>query len=73
MTYLVSLAFFAILASLAVALIFMLRGGGGGPRQSRRMAKALALRVGVSIVLFVCILLSWKFGFIHPTGIPQGA
>lgn len=73
MTYLVSLAFFAILASLATALYFMLRGGTGGPRQSRRMALALALRVGVSILLFACILLSWKFGFIQPTGIPQGA
>jgi hypothetical protein len=37
------------------------------------MALALALRVGVSILLFACILLSWKFGFIQPTGIPQGA
>ena len=46
MTYLVALAFFAILASLAVALLFMLRGGSGGPRQSRRMARALALLVG---------------------------
>ncbi|MDH4479090.1 MAG: twin transmembrane helix small protein [Rhodoferax sp.] len=72
MTYLVSLAFFAILASLAVALLFMLRGGSSGPRQSRRMARALALRVGVSIFLFACILLSWKFGLIQPTGIPAG-
>ncbi|MEI7514939.1 MAG: twin transmembrane helix small protein [Betaproteobacteria bacterium] len=70
MTYLVSLAFFAILASLAVALLFMLRGGG--PHKSRRMARALALRVGVSILLFAGILLSWKLGLIHPTGIPQG-
>ena len=73
MTYLVSLAFFAILASLATALFFMLRGGNSGQRQSRRMARALALRVGVSIFLFVCILVSWKFGLIHPTGIPPGA
>jgi len=72
MTYLVSLAFFAILASLATALYFMLRGGNAGPRQSRRMARALALRVGVSIFLFACILVSWKFGLIHPTGIPAG-
>jgi hypothetical protein len=34
------------------------------------MAKALALRVGFSILLFLCILLAWKLGYIHPTGIP---
>jgi hypothetical protein len=72
MTYLVSLAFFAILASLATALYFMLRGSNTGPRQSRRMARALAMRVGVSILLFAGILLSWKLGLIHPTGIPAG-
>jgi hypothetical protein len=33
------------------------------------MAKALAFRVGFSIVLFLCILLAWKMGYIHPTGI----
>lgn len=73
MTYLVSLTFLAILASLALALMFMLRGGSGGPRKSRRMARALALRVAVSIILFAGILLAWQLGFIHPTGIPQGA
>ena len=72
MTYLVSLAFFAILASLATALFFMLRGSSTAPRTTRRMARALALRVGVSILLFAGILLSWKFGLIHPTGIPAG-
>ena len=33
-------------------------------------AKKLALRVGFSILLFICILLAWKFGYIQPTGIP---
>jgi hypothetical protein len=36
------------------------------------MARALAMRVGFSILLFVCILIAWKAGIIHPTGIPQG-
>jgi len=36
------------------------------------MAWALALRVGFSIVLFLCILIGWKLGYIHPTGIPAG-
>jgi len=73
MSYLVSLAFFAILASLAAALFFMLRGNSTGSGKSKRMARALAMRVGVSIFLFACILISWKFGLIQPTGIPPGA
>jgi hypothetical protein len=28
--------------------------------------------VGFSILLFVCILVAWKLGWIQPTGIPQG-
>ena len=72
MTYLVILAFFAILGSLATALFFMLRGGTNAPAKSKRMAYALAMRVGVSIVLFLCILVAWKMGVIHPTGIAPG-
>ncbi len=73
MTYLVTIAFIAILASLAGALYFMLRGNRNkeaGP--SKNMAWALAARVGVSVLLFICILIAWKLGYIHPTGIPQG-
>jgi hypothetical protein len=73
MTYLVIIAFIAILGSLGAALFFMLRGNPSGADKSRRMARALALRVGFSILLFLCILLAWKLGYIHPTGIPQGA
>ncbi|MCX8519916.1 MAG: twin transmembrane helix small protein [Rhodoferax sp.] len=73
MSYLVALAFLFILASLAAALFFMLRGGGTqAPEKSKRMARALALRIGLSVLLFVCILLSWKLGWIHPTGIAAG-
>ena len=73
MSYLVALAFLAIIASLATALFFMLRGGNGNaPEKSQRMARALALRVGFSVLLFLCILLSWKMGWIQPTGIAAG-
>ena len=44
----------------------------GQPRPNR-MATALALRVGLSIVLFLCVLLAWKLGYLQPTGIPAGA
>jgi hypothetical protein len=50
----------------------MMRNGRSGNTQSGRMVKALGLRVGVSIVLFVCILIGWNLGYIQPTGITAG-
>jgi len=53
----------------------MMKGSGtdaDGRAKSRGMARALAFRVGFSIVLFLCILLAWKLGYIQPTGIPPG-
>ncbi|MEN9375389.1 MAG: hypothetical protein RL710_546, partial [Pseudomonadota bacterium] len=38
----------------------------------QKMARALAMRVGISILLFACILLAWQLGWIHPTGIAVG-
>jgi hypothetical protein len=72
MKYIVVFAFLAILASLGSALVFMMRNGRSGSTQSGRMVKALGLRVGVSIVLFVCILIGWNLGYIQPTGIAAG-
>lgn len=72
MKYLVIVGFIAILGSLASALFFMMRDGRDGRPKTSNMARALGLRVGFSILLFVCILLAWKLGYIHPTGIPVG-
>ena len=77
MKILVALAFVAILASLVSALIYMMRSGSPGqdgqPASKGGMVTALALRVGLSIVLFICVLVAWKIGWIQPTGIPAGA
>lgn len=72
MSYLIALAFIAILGSLACALYFMMKDGTGGKPKTSHMARALAVRVGFSILLFLCILLAWKLGFIQPTGLPTG-
>lgn len=72
MKYLIALAFLAIIASLGSALFFMMKDGRDGKPKSSNMARALALRVGFSILVFVCILIAWKFGYIQPTGIPAG-
>jgi hypothetical protein len=72
MKYLVLLAFVAILGSLGSALFFMMKDGRDGKPKSSNMVRALALRVGMSILLFICILLAWRLGYIQPTGIPVG-
>lgn len=69
MKFLFLVAFIGILGALASAGFFMLRKGQGD-RRSPNMARALALRVGLSVALFLIILLSWKLGWIHPTGLP---
>jgi hypothetical protein len=72
MKYLVALAFLAIIASLGSALFFMLRDGRDGKPKTSNMARALAFRVGFSILIFLCILIAWHFGYIQPTGIKPG-
>ena len=49
-----------ILASLASALLFVLRDRSG----SQRAVKALALRVALSMALFMFLMAGFYFGFI---------
>lgn len=62
----------AVLVALAGAGIFMLRKGRTPGDTNRAMARALAVRVGLSVALFLFILLSWYMGWVRPTGIPVG-
>ncbi|AWI52781.1 twin transmembrane helix small protein [Aquabacterium olei] len=66
------IALVAIIVALFAAGRAMLRDGRDGEPKSNRMVRALALRVGLSIALFVFILVSYKMGWIQPTGIPMG-
>jgi hypothetical protein len=72
MKYFVVAAFVGIIGSLGSALFFMMRDGRDGKPKTSNMARALALRVGLSVLLFVCILAAWKLGYIQPTGIRPG-
>ena len=65
MRYVVIVAFILIIASLTSALVFMMKDRG----KSDRTVRALALRVGFSISLFVFIMIAYKLGWIQPTGI----
>lgn len=73
MKILMVLMLVAVLGALASAGVFMLRKGPPGLAANSRMARALALRVGLSVALFLFILLSWYMGWVRPTGIPAGS
>ncbi|HEX2605017.1 MAG TPA: twin transmembrane helix small protein [Oxalicibacterium sp.] len=65
MKIVVAIAFVLILGSLASALFFLMKDKG----KSDRTVKALAMRVGFSITLFILILIAYRLGYIQPTGI----
>ena len=65
MKWIVLIAFGLIFASLGSALVFMFKNKGN----SKNMARALGMRVGFSIALFLLLLFSHYMGWIQPTGI----
>lgn len=64
MRYFVVLAFIGILASLASALVYLMKDKG----TTNRTVNALTVRIGLSIVLFVFVLFAHHMGWIQSTG-----
>jgi hypothetical protein len=62
MRYVVMAMLVLILASLGSAMYFMLKGRD----DPKKMVKALALRVGLSVFLFVMLMLGWMLGLWQP-------
>lgn len=65
MNILVAIAFILIIGSLGSALFFLMRDKG----KTNRTMQALATRVGLSVTLFLLLLLANHMGWIAPTGI----
>jgi hypothetical protein len=57
--------FVAVLASLGSALYFLLRSRGG----SKSLVRALTLRIGLSMLLFLLLMIAWYVGLIEPHGV----
>lgn len=72
MKIVIVIALIGVLVALASAGAFMLRKSRDMDRRDSRMARALALRVALSVALFLFILVSWKMGWISPRGLPVG-
>jgi hypothetical protein len=61
----VVLAFIGILASLGSALVYLMKDKG----TTNRTVNALTVRIGLSVALFLIVLLAHHFGWIESTGI----
>jgi len=70
MKFAIGIVLILILSALAVAGVAMLRGEREGEPKRHTMMHALAWRIGLSVLLFVCLLVAYWFGWIHPTGLP---
>jgi len=55
----------AIVVSLASSLFYLVNDKG----ESRKMVKALTVRVTLSVLLFILLLLAWSQGLIQPHGL----
>lgn len=64
------IALIGIIVSLLAAGLFMVRGGPSEQEKAKRMANSLTWRIGLSVALFLAIILSYAMGWIQPTGIP---
>ena len=58
-----------IVVSLGLGLYHLSRGT---PQDSAKLARALTVRIAVSLLLFVLLMLAWYFGLIAPHPL-QGA
>jgi hypothetical protein len=67
--FLVLGALVAIVASLGSGLFHLSRGGA---EDSQRLARALTIRIAVSLALFALLMIAWYFGLISPHSL-QGA
>jgi uncharacterized membrane protein len=52
----------AIVSSLAIGLFHLSSGKG----DSKKMLRALSYRIGLSLVLFLLLMLAWRMGWIAP-------
>ena len=59
-----------IVASLGFGLFHLSRGGAD---DSRKMARALTIRITVSLVLFALLMLAWYLGLISPHTLRSGS
>ena len=69
MKILIIVVLVAIVGSLGSAL-FHLSRSGRTEEDSRKMARMLTIRVGLSLLLFILLMAAWYAGLVKPHGAP---
>jgi len=69
MQTLIVLILLIIIASLGSALLYLVKDQSRSPRT----VKALTFRIGLSIALFLFLMLGYQLGILHPHGLRPGA
>ncbi len=64
---LIVIAFVAIIASLGSALFHLVKHKD--PVNSQKTLKALTFRIGLSVVLFIFVVIAMATGLVEPTGL----
>jgi hypothetical protein len=75
MKWIIVVALVGIVVALGSAGVLMVRKPGASSNTHRAksaMARALAVRVGISVALFIVLIVAWRMGWITPSGIPMG-
>ena len=57
----------AVVLSLGTGLFHLSRGKGD--EDSRKLARALTVRIAISLALFALLMIAWYFGLISPHGL----
>ncbi|MEN9526647.1 MAG: hypothetical protein RLY56_598 [Pseudomonadota bacterium] len=63
----VAVVLVGIVVSLGSALFHLMNDKG----DSKKMVRALTVRVGLSVALFLLLMAAWALGFIQPLGVPR--
>jgi len=66
---LIIIAFLFIVYNLAMALFYLVKRKENDIEASKKTAKALTWRIGLSLSLFLLIILAYALGLIEPKGI----
>jgi len=66
LNWIILFAFVLIIGSLVSAGVFLVRDKG----RTRNVARALTVRIALSVALFLMLLAAWKLGWIQPHSVP---
>jgi Protein of unknown function (DUF2909) len=66
---LIRLVLLALLAAIVISLGVALFHLGSGKGDSKKLLRALTIRIALSVLLFALLMIAWRAGLITPRGL----